>query len=157
MMRITVIASLLAYSLVVSQPLAYLVFLGSAQRALSPAAYIELRQRINPVMNRRVPVIYLSAVAAVVLLLVLSLRIQSWSHRITAAIALLCLVADIFFMLRENAPLNGVMDRWSTTSYPEDWERYRARWFEIFARRQVVLLIGFLSLLIAAAFLPHRV
>jgi hypothetical protein len=150
MIRIAIVASLVTYSIVVSQPIFYIVALGRAQRALSAAAYIELRQCINSVMTRRVPVIYLSALAAVLALLVFSLRLRDWSGLVTATVALLCLVVDVFLMIRENVPINGVIDQWSTTNYPEDWESYRTRWFEVFAYRQIVLLVGFLALLVGA-------
>jgi hypothetical protein len=152
MIRIAIVANLVAYSIVASQPLAYVFFLGRAQRALSAPAYIELRQRINPVMNRRVPIVYVAALAAAILLLVLSARTARWNVVVTTAIALLCLVIDVIFMTRESGPLNAAVDRWSTTSYPEDWERYRTKWFAVFAYRQVVLLIGLFSLLVGAAF-----
>lgn len=154
MIRIAIITSVVAYSIVVSQPLAYIVFMSSAQRALSAPAYIELRQCINPVMSRRVPVIYLSALATVLLLIVLSLRIGNWNVLVTATVALLCLVVDVILMIRENVPINGIVDRWSTTDYPEDWEDYRRKWFGVFGYRQVVLLVGFLSLLVGAVFQP---
>jgi hypothetical protein len=152
MIRIAIIMNLITYSIVVSQPLAYMVVMGRAQRALSPAAFIELRQCINPIMTRRVPVIYSSTLATVLLLLVLSLRMPNWIGLVTAIVALLCLVIDILFMLRENVPINGAIDQWSTTHYPKDWERYRTQWFAIFAYREVVLLVGFGSLLVGAVF-----
>lgn len=152
MIRIAIILNLITFSIVVSQPLAYMVVMGRAQRALSPAAFIELRQCINPIMTRRVPVIYASALATLLLLLVLSLRMPSWLGPITTSIALVCLAIDVRFMLRENVPINGVMDQWSTTHYPEDWERYRTQWFAIFAYREIVLLVGFFSLLVGAVF-----
>ncbi len=71
---------------------------------------------------------------------------------VTAAVALLCLLLDLVLMMRENVPINGVMDRWSTTSYPEDWEQYRRRWFAVFRSRQVLLLVGFSSVLAGAVF-----
>ena len=154
MIRIATITNLIAYSIVASQPLFYIVALGRAQRALSAAAYIELRQRINSVMTRRVSVIYLSTLATGLLVLVLSLRLRNWSGLVTATVALLCLVIDIIFMIRENVPINAVMDQWSTTNYPEDWERYRTKWFEIFAYRQVLLLVGFFALLVGAVTQP---
>ena len=152
MIRIAIILNLITYSIVVSQPLAYMVVMGRVQRALSPAGFIELRQCINPIMTRRVPVIYSSALATVLLLLVLSLRVPNWIGLVTATVGLLCLVIDILFMLRENVPINGAIDQWSTTHYPKDWERYRTQWFAIFAYRQVVLLVGFFSLLVGAVF-----
>lgn len=154
MIRIAIIMNLITYSIVVSQPLAYRVVMGQAQRELSPAAFIELRQRINPIMTRRVPVIYASALATLLLLLVLSLRMPNWIGLVTATLALLCLVIDVLFMLRENVPINSAIDQWSTTHYPEDWERYRTQWFAIFAYREFVLLVGFFTLLIGAVFQP---
>jgi hypothetical protein len=151
-MRIAIAANLFAYAVVVSQPLAYITFMTEAQRALSARAYIELRQRINPVMSRRVPVIYVTALVTALLLLALSVRAANQNVAVTTIAALLCLVIDVIFMVRENVPLDGVMDRWSTTSFPDDWETYRAKWFAIFAYRQAVLLVGFVSLLIGAAF-----
>ena len=152
MMRVALIASLVAYSVVVSQPLAYLVFMTSAQRALSAAAYIELRQRINAVMTRRLGAIYVITLLATVVLLVLSLLARNWTVLASATLALLCLVVDVVFMLRENVPINTVIDRWSTANYPADWQDYRAKWFAIFAYRQVVLLAGYIGLLIGAVF-----
>jgi len=143
-------ANLLAYSAVVSQPLFYMVALTSAQRALSGAAYVELRQRINAVMNRRVPVIYSATLVTSLVLVVLAWRGGAWRIVVTTIVALLCLVADVALTARGNLPINGVMDRWSATSYPEDWDAYRRRWFAVFGYRQVVLLIGFVSLLLGA-------
>jgi len=150
--RIAILTNLLAYSTVVSQPLFYIVAMTSAQRALSGSAYVELRQHINSVMNRRVPVIYLTTLVTILALLVLSWRARSWNVLITTIFGLVCLLVDIALMMRENLPINGVIDRWSTTSYPEDWEAYRNKWFAIFGYRQVVLLVGFISLLVGAVF-----
>jgi hypothetical protein len=152
MIRIAIVANLVAYSFVVSQPLAYIVFMSHAQRALSAPAYIELRQRINAVMSRRVAVIYVGALVTAMLLLVLAVRMPNRNVAVTTSVALLCLVIDVTFMIRENVPINAVIDRWSTTNYPDDWDRYRTKWFAIFAYRQVFLLVGFSSLLIGAAF-----
>jgi hypothetical protein len=152
MIRIAMVANLIAYSIVASQPLFYLVALGSAQRALSAAAYIELRQRINAVMTKRVSAIYVSTLATLLLVLALSLWVRNWISLAAATVALLCLLVDVFFMLRENVPINGVIDQWSTTDHPADWESYRTKWFDIFAYRQVLLLVGFFALLVGAVY-----
>lgn len=152
MIRIALLVNLMTYSIVVSQPLAYIVVMTQAQRALSAPAYIELRQRINPVMSRRVPVIYVFALVTALLLLLLAMRLARWTVAITTGAALLCLVIDVLFMLRENVPINDVISGWSMTNYPDDWDRYRSMWFAIFAYRQVVLLVGFVSLLIGVTF-----
>ncbi|HZR82916.1 MAG TPA: hypothetical protein VFD92_17605 [Candidatus Binatia bacterium] len=152
MLRIATMTSLAAYSVVASQPLAYIFFMTAAQRALSAPAYVELRQRINPVMNRRVPAVYLVALATVLLLLALALAAGRWSLVATTTAALLCLVVDTAFMLRENAPINGIMDRWSPSAPPADWSDYREKWFAVYAYRQIAVLVGFLSLLVGAVY-----
>lgn len=151
MTAVALAASLLTYAVVVSQPLAYLVFLRAAQRAMSAAAYIELRQRINPVMSARLGWVYGSTLVALVLLLVAAWRGEGGIVLAAAAVALACLFADVFFMLRENVPINGVVDAWSPADPPADWVEYREKWFAIFATRQAVLLFGFASLVAGAA------
>lgn len=151
-MRIAILVNLVGYSIVVSQPLAYIVVMTNAQRALSAPAFIELRQRINPVMTRRLPVIYAITLATTLILLGLSMFSGDGHVLVTTLVAFACLLVDVLFMLRENVPINGVMDQWSTSNYPEDWQDYRAKWFATFAYRQVALLAGFLSLLIGAVF-----
>jgi len=152
MIRIAILTNLLAYSTVASQPLFYIVALTAAQRALSGSAYVELRQRINAVMSRRVPWIYLTALVTSLVLLVLAWQTRSWNVLVTTALALLCLVVDIALMMRENVPINGVIDRWSAENHPDDWEAYRNKWFSIFGYRQVILLVGFTGLLFAGVF-----
>lgn len=152
MFRFVNIATLITYTIVVSQPLAYLFFMASAQRALSAPAYIELRHAINRVMTRRVPVVYGSALGTMLVLLASAFSLGNTGVVVSTAIAILCLIVDAFCMIRENGPINGVVDRWSTTDYPDDWEDYRNRWFSIFGYRQVVLLIGFVSLVAGAVF-----
>jgi len=153
-MRLAVFAHLLAYAVVVSQPLAYLVFLRRAQEGMSAPAYIELRQRINPVMGRRLPAIYAGALLTGLLALALAIADGATTTLVATAVALLCLVADVVLMTRASIPINGAMDRWSPASYPADWQEHQARWFAVFGYRQGVLLLGFLGLLAGAVFGP---
>jgi hypothetical protein len=151
MLPIALLASLATYSVVASQPLFYLVVLGRAQRALSAPAYIELRQRVNPVMVARVPAIYGSALVALLFVLFLALRAGAELLLGTAAVALVCLVVDAILMARASVPINSVIDAWTVTEHPNDWQDHRARWFAIFGYRQIALVVGFASLLVGAA------
>lgn len=148
MLGVATVLTLAGYSIVVSQPLAYLLFLSRAQQALSAPAFIELRQRINPVMNRRLPAIYLSTLAAAIWLLTLSWGSGHRSLAAAASVAILCLVLDLVLTVRGNLPINQAMDRWSTSDFPADWQAQRTRWFAAFRRRQVVLILGYLTLLV---------
>ena len=146
------LAALAAYAVVLSQPLFYMVVMTKAQRTLSAPAYIELRQRINPIMNRRVPVIYMGTLVALLVVLGLAFDVGERSVLATTTVALACLFADVVFAIRENQPINAVVDGWSPTAYPADWYDYREKWLTIFRAREVVLLTGYASLLVGAVF-----
>ncbi len=152
MNRMAMFLNLLAYSAVVGQPLFYLLALTQAQRALSGSAYVELRQRINAVMSRRVPLIYLTTLVTSSSLLALSWRAGDRMVLTTTLLAFVCLVVDVVLMMRENVPINTVIDRWSPIDPPEDWHAYREKWFAIFGYRQIILLVGFIGLLFGAVF-----
>jgi hypothetical protein len=151
MLRIAFFVSLATYAVVASQPLFYLVALGRAQRALSAPAYVELRQRVNPVMVRRVPAIYLSTLVALAALALVAWSAGDSLALVAAGVALLCLVADAILMTLASVPVNSVMDAWTVTEPPTDWEVHRDRWFAIFAWRELALLVGFAVLLAGAA------
>jgi hypothetical protein len=152
MTAVALLASLAAYSVVASQPLFYLVAMSRAQRALSAAAYIELRQAVNPVMGKRVPPIYLAALLSLVALAVFALRAGDGLRSGAAGVALACLVVDLILMTRVSVPINAAIDAWTAADHPADWQKYRERWFGIFAYREAALLVGFASLLVGAAF-----
>lgn len=152
MMRIAMLANLAAFSIVVSQPLFYLLALTEAQRGLSAAAYVELRQGLNRVMNRRLSVVYIAALVTSIVLLGLAYTAGSGLVLGTTALALLGLIADVAYMMRENVPINRVMDGWSPSDCPPDWHTYRDRWLGLFAYRQALLVVAFGSLLLGAVF-----
>ncbi|MDZ7614280.1 MAG: hypothetical protein U5K51_11690 [Flavobacteriaceae bacterium] len=115
-------------------------------------AYIELRNAINAVMKRRVPVVYLGTLVSCIAVLGASFLAGERWMATTSAVALAALVGDAALMLRENVPINGVIETWTPTRYPADWESYRTRWMAIFAVRQILLGAGFVSLLAGVVF-----
>ncbi len=144
--------NLFLYALVASQPLFYAVALSHASRVLSAPAYIELRNAINAVMKRRVPMLYLGTLVSCIGVLGASFGAgDRWMAK-TSAVALAALVGDAVLMLRVNVPINGVIETWTTTRYPADWETYRTRWMAVFAVRQILLGAGFVSLLAGVVF-----
>lgn len=151
MLRLAILANLISWSLVVSQPLFYAVALTNAQRALSAAAYVELRQRINAVMNRRVPVLYVIALVTNTFVLAEAWRAGIWTHTVAAGLGILCLLADVVLMVRSSVPINRALDGWTADGIPDDWENNRTSWFAAFATRSNFLIAGFVALLAAAA------
>lgn len=152
MTRLAMLVNLVMYAIVASQPLFYAVALSDASRALSAPAYIELRNAINAAMTRRVPAVYLGTLATNVGVLLLSLQEGERGLAATSAVALAALLADAAIMLRGNVPINRVIDSWTPSQYPADWEAHRSRWLAIFAVRQGLLAVGFVSLVAGAVF-----
>jgi hypothetical protein len=154
MLSFALLASLVLYAIVASQPLFYFLSLGPAQRRLSAPAYIELRQALNPLMVRRVPVLYLGTLAALVLTILLSWRSPASLVAGPATTALILLVVDAFLMARSSVPINTFIDSWTPEKHPADWELHRDRWFAIFRYRQAALLTGLFGLLSGAVLRP---
>jgi hypothetical protein len=149
-LSLALFASLVLYAVVASQPLFYLVALGPAQRRLSAPAYIELRQALNPLMVRRVPVLYLATLAALAVTFVLAWRSDEIFLVGPAFTALVLLVVDAVLMTRSSVPINTFIDSWTPAKHPADWELHRDRWFVIFRFRQSALCAGLFGLLFGA-------
>ena len=154
MLSVVLLASLVLYAAVASQPLFYFVALGPAQRRLSAPAYIELRQALNPLMVRRVPALYLATLAALALTLFLAWRSSDVRLIGPTFAALVLLVVDAVLMTRSSVPINTFIDSWTPEKHPADWALHRDRWFVIFRYRQAALLTGLLGLLAGAVLRP---
>ncbi|MEI9955433.1 MAG: hypothetical protein WDM90_03780 [Ferruginibacter sp.] len=96
-------------------------------------------------------VIY-AALLANLLLVITTIKNPGSIVFITAAIALVCLIADILLTLKGNLPINDIINQWSADNYPANWQAFRTKWFTIFQYRQVATIIGFVSLLIGVVF-----
>ena len=148
MLELATFTTLALFAVVVSQPLFYLVALSRASGALSAPAYVELRQRINEVMNVRLVPLY---GATLVSTLVLIWAAFARGERVLGAAALIAvagLVTDAVLAVRRNVPINTRMDGWSPTNVPADWETHRARWTAAFSTRQIVLAFAYSALLV---------
>jgi hypothetical protein len=143
---------LILYATVVSQPLFYLIAMTQTTNRLQAPAYIEMRNNIDNEMRRRGPAMYYSALGSGILLLAVSLYMGATLVWVTAALALICLIADLRLALTRNVPINGVIQTWTPTQYPPDWAQYRAKWLAVFSYRQVLLVVGFTALLVGAVF-----
>lgn len=154
MLSVALLASLVLYAIVASQPLFYFLALGPAQRRLSAPAYIELRQTLNPLMIRRVPALYIAALVVLSLTLFLAWRSGVGLVAGPTFTALVLLVVDAFLMTRSSVPINTFIDSWTPEKHPADWELHRDRWFVIFRYRQAALLTGLFGLLSGAVLRP---
>jgi hypothetical protein len=150
--KIIMLINLLAYSFVVSQPFSYIIALRNVQREMQPAAYIELRQLTDKNFQVKFRIVlYVTLLTCSILTLLSSMDLTGLLF-LTSAAALVGLVVEIILAVKGNVPINRVINSWSAGNYPANWEEYRSRWLSIFAKRQVVSIIGFLCLLVGAVF-----
>ena len=153
--KIIFIATLLTYSVVVSQPFMYILALKRVQLNLEANAYIELRKRIDTSMRANFTYVVYAALATNLLWVLANIKNPGSLLFVTAAIAFVALVVDTLLTLKGNMPINAVINTWSADSYPENWADYRSKWLNLFQYRQIATIIGFVSLLIGAVFGPN--
>lgn len=146
MLTLVSIAALLLYAMVVSQPFFFALALSEASSALSAAAYVELRQRINASIQKPLVQVYTAALLACLVLVVLGIVYGGVVLPVFAGIASLVLPLDLFIAVKRNVPINEAMNGWSLTEIPPDWAEQRARWNAAFTLRQALLTFGFVAL-----------
>jgi len=150
--KITLLVTILFYSVIVSQSFMYILSLKNTQLALGGGSYTELRQLIDANMRHNFKYVIYLTLFANLLLVILNSKTPSGLMFITAAIALVALVIDVLLTLKGNVPVNDIINSWSTESYPDNWREVRDKWFTIFRYRQMATITGFLSLLAGAVF-----
>lgn len=147
MLTLVHFATLLLFALVVSQPFFYLLALGAVSDSLSGPTYVEMRQAINRVMNRRLVPLYVATLVSALLLCGLAARAGALGLALGSAGAIVGLAIDAVLAVRRNVPINNVMDTWNTADLPAEWADHRRRWRDAFATRQAVLAAAFACLL----------
>jgi hypothetical protein len=150
--KITLFITLLSYAFVISQSLFYLLAMARVLKTMQPATYIESRQLLDKNLQVSLKSVYYLALIASIALASFCVVNPSGLLFTCSIIALLTLVADILLSLKGNVPLNGIINSWTTTEYPANWETYRSRWFTIYTIRQAANITGFVSLLAGLIF-----
>jgi len=144
------IATLFAYTLVMSQPLFFAFALGRASLALSGPAYAELRQRINGAITKPLVVVYALTFVACLVVAALAAKAGATPTAAGVGLAALTLAVDLGLAAKGNVPLNAAMNQWDPAAPPADWATKRAAWHRVFAVRQIVLCIGYAAFVIGA-------
>jgi len=103
------IVGVVLWAVLASQHLFYAVGLGDAQRALAGPAYVELRNAIDDVMRRNLPLVYVATLVWTVVLIA-----RGGPGRVWFVLALAGLLGDAGVMLARSMPINELMHtgRW---------------------------------------------
>lgn len=150
--NIIIFITLLAYSFLVSQSFIYIIALRNVQTSMEAINYIELRKLLDRNFRKKYSVIVYSSLISTTLLTVLCSVEPTGIMFISAAIAWVALIIDTLLTVKGNMPINKIINAWSKDNYPADWILYRNKWLSVFGKRQVAVIIGFLSLLLGAVF-----
>lgn len=150
--KIILLLTLMAFALVASQPLFYLMALGPAQQGLRATAYIELRKGLDKTIKPVLQALYFITLLLTSLLAGLSLYTNHLLLLAAAIVALVALVVDIALALKTNIPINNIINQWDADNYPRHWQLFRKKWFHYYRIRQVAGLIGFAALLFGVVF-----
>jgi len=150
--KIILFFTLLAYSIVVSQSFMYILSLKQVQLNLDGSNYTEFRKLIDTAMRANFKYVIYAALLANLLLVIATLKNPGSMLFITAAIALLALIADIMLTIKGSLPVNDIINTWSADNYPANWMDYRTKWLHIFQYRQLANITGFVSLLAGTIF-----
>jgi hypothetical protein len=150
--KIILFLTLLSYSVIISQSFMYMLSLKNTQLALGGGSYTELRQLIDANMRGTFKYVLYAALLTNLLLVIVNIQRPSSMLFITAAIALLALIADILLTVKGSLPLNDIINNWSPEHFPDNWKEIRNDWFRVFRYRQVINIAGFISLLAGTAF-----
>ena len=150
--KITLFITMILYAIVISQSLFYLLAMTDVLKKMQPATYIESRKLIDKNLRGSLASVYYLALAASFLLTAFCVTNPSGMLFICAVIASVSLIIDVTLSLKGNVPINNIINSWSTSDYPADWNQYRFKWFTIYHARQAVNIIGFISLLTGLIF-----
>lgn len=150
--QIILLFTLLLYSIVAAQSISYIISLTDVQKKMNASEYIVFRKLTDKNFRLKFAnVVYATLLLNLALVIVTIIQFNMLLL-ICAGIAMLAFVIDVLLMLKDNLPINAIINTWTVEDYPSNWAEYREKWFSVFRLRQIANLVGFVSLLIGTVF-----
>ena len=150
--KITLFINLLMYAFVISQSFFYILAMSGALKKMQATTYIETRNLLTEKLKAPLQLVYYITLGTSLLLTAFCVVNPSGWMFICSVISLVALVADMLIAVKGNIPLNTYINTWTTGSYPNNWQDYRAKWFSLYHTRQAINITGFVSLLVGWVF-----
>lgn len=150
--KITLFITLLLYAAVISQSFFYMLAMSNVMKNMQATSYIEARHLLDKNLRKSLAGVYYSALIASIALTAFSVTNPSGLLFISSIIALVALITDMVLTVKGNIPLNNIINSWTASSYPENWNQYRNKWFTFYNIRQAVNLTGFIILVAGMIF-----
>jgi hypothetical protein len=150
--NIILFINILLYAIITSQSFAYIIALSNVQKNLQANTYIEVRKLLDRnFMKKYTRIVYLALLSTTLLTVLTSVQPDCLLF-ITSFIAWLALIIDAILAVKGNMPINRTINNWKHDNYPANWHEYRKKWFNVYNKRQVINIIGFLCLLLGIIF-----
>ena len=150
--KITLFITLLMYAVVISQSFFYILAMSVTLKKMRAQTYIETRNLLTTNLQAPLQIVYYTTLSASVLLTAFCVVNPGGLLFITSFVALVALLADVVLALKGNIPLNKFINSWTSWDYPDNWQQYRAQWFNLYHIRQALNITGFISLLAGLIF-----
>lgn len=106
------------------------------------SVFIEVQQRIDATVGKTAPVLIMTAIAALVVLLIV-LRDPRSPRFLLAGGALVCVIALTISTQLVNVPLNEEINTWLSQAPPPNWSQVRERWESFHTLRTVFSVLAF--------------
>ena len=149
--KIILLINILTWSVIAGQSYMYIIALANVSKALDAPSYIQFRQLTDQNFMAKYKWVVYKAMVMTPLLCIVTAS-QAGIVFICSLVTLVMLILDLVFTVRGNLPINKLINTWTMDNYPADWEQVRAKWLSVYAKRQVVTIAGFISLVVAAVF-----
>jgi hypothetical protein len=146
--KIIRLVHLVAYLIITSQLLFYLIILGNAMRTISLNSYFELRKVVDTLMNQRFRIIYYTCLGVSLLTAIFASVKPESPFFISTTVASICLVIDVYIAQRKNVPLNKLSNTYITKSADHEWQDVRIQWLKYIRYRGIFIVTGMIVLLL---------
>jgi hypothetical protein len=152
--KILKLLQMVAYLIVTSQVLFYLLILSDSLAQVSLPSFIELRKVVDALMEGRFRIIYYSALILTLAVVILSAKKPDSLLFITSSFALVCLIIDVTIAMKGNIPINALINSYTPGDSSQNWSALRLEWLRLMNIRGTFITVGFVSQLTGLLWQP---
>lgn len=143
--KILRLLQLVAYLVITSQLLFYLMILSDSMKQISLVNFIEVRKVVDALMEHRFRIVYYTGVILTLAVVILSAKKPDSIFFVTSSIALVCLIIDVSIAMKGNIPINKLINSYLPGDTSQDWSALRLHWLQLVNIRAIFIVTGFAS------------
>lgn len=140
-------AASVLYFFLAAQGAFYRVGFGRALFDIAPESFMELRKAVDPRVRKNLKLLYLSALPAMLIWLVLAVKSGEMLSYGPVLVALLLLIADLVLALKASEPVNELINS-DLLNTRQGYQNARTKWMKYIFIRGNLAIAGFIVLLL---------